>query len=187
MIRYSIQDNATPALWRKARALGARGTKVMGAAQARIVKGHLSNRNQQPNKHGWKKTNYYGDAAKSVNWKSDPTSCDVHVSKEGFRVRVEGTGHLPGGVIRPINFKYLAIPIAEEAYGQRAREVPGLRLGIVHWDGRTTKGLVDALGNGMFALIRSARQSGDRTVMPSDDELIGASLGAIDKLAHKTS
>lgn len=167
--------------------------RVMARAGANVVREHLSARNLMPNKQGWPKTNFYGQAARAVSSGVDGADINIDVTGPvGFRQRLQG------GTIRPKNVKFLTMPAAPEAYGKRAREFNNLRFAIV-FDPKLQKSrpalvqqeatafklgrrrkdgsrkltiLGEVGGNVMYWLLRSATQAPDPTVMPGTAVII---------------
>jgi hypothetical protein len=64
------------------------------------------------NKRGWTPTNFYKRAAASVISTVLPEGVLISIPQIGMRQRYQG------GEIKPVNKKFLAIPVAEESYGK---------------------------------------------------------------------
>lgn len=166
----AIQIDARPALAKLAAAGRAIAPEKLHAVAGRAilnqVKAHLRERNATANRLGGKRTNYYAKAAQSVHAEHDAASARISVSHTGMAL------HYYGGTVRPVNRKYLTIPIAAEAHGARVSDFPGafvLRLkgkqpviALRKWKGRTPGAL-----QLLFALVRQATIKADPSVMPS--------------------
>jgi hypothetical protein len=166
---------------------------VMARAGAGVVRDHLSAKNLLPNKYGYPKTNFYGQAARSVSSGVEGDDINIDITGPvGFRQR------LKGGTIRPKNVKFLTMPAAPEAYGKRAREFSNLKFAIVfdpkiqksrpalvttestqfklgqrRKDGSRKVTVLGEVGGGvMYWLLRSATQSPDPTVLPTTQLLV---------------
>lgn len=166
---------------------------VMARAGAGVVRDHLSAKNLLPNKYGYPKTNFYGQAARSVS--SGVAGDDINIDVTG---PVGLRQRRFGGTIRPKNVKFLTMPAAPEAYGKRAREFNNLRFAIVfdpkiqksrpalviaestqlklgqrRKDGSRKVTVLGEVGGGvMYWLLRSATQSPDPTVLPTNELLV---------------
>ena len=145
---------------------------------------------ERANSLGGQRTNFYGDAARSVNAapvQVDGKSALISIDKIGLAQR------LLGGTIRPLPpHKYLAIPARSEAYGHtpadftdltfvprangKAMLIQALKT-TVDWKekrrkgsnvsdyARTVGGLV------MFWLVPEVTQQPDPTVLPDDEQM----------------
>src|SRR4051794_32499117 len=78
-------------------------------------------RAQPSNKMGFPSTGFWRDAVRSTNYRIEDDGAVVTVNKIGVRLRYFGTEGLPGGVLRPVNAKMLAIPAHPDAYGKSPR------------------------------------------------------------------
>lgn len=186
MLNITVQDNATPDLIHRLQQLGRQGYAVMGYSVAQLIKRHLINRNQQPNKYGWPKQNYYGRAAESVFSVATTDTAEVHIGMEGFRVRYEGSGYLPDGSIKPINAKALTIPLRPEAYGKRAREFSDLFMLKFAKDAKVFGALYKrGTAEPYYLLVNKVTQSGDSTVLPPQATILQTAIQAIAKLWNR--
>lgn len=160
-----------------------------------------------PNRLGGRSTGFYRQAADAANVRLiGEDGVMISIPHQGLALRVFGTAGLPGGVLRPINGRYLTEPAAAEAHGKRAREFSDLEFGFAYDPeiGRVRPALVrkaDSLvalyrnrrakrpavvgpgtyqsdGEAIFWLNRQAKQAGDRTVLPSDAAYGEAMQGA---------
>lgn len=177
-LRVNITDHATPAL----RALIARLTPLqvnrVSAAGVRVtVRDHLQAKNALPNKRGWKKTNFYARARRTVTSRADTTRGVVEIALEGMRQRRFG------GIIRPVNAKTIAIPALEIAYGRRAREFSNLQFRPIN-RGRLV-GMLYRKAEGrqipVFWLLKYVTQVEDPTVLPTDDEMRAGAVKALEE------
>lgn len=186
MIQISIVDGATPALREAVNQLTfAKAQKVAAAAVRVRIRTHLAERQRQPNKQGWKKQDWFKRARDRVEVKEGPQGSYVSIDLPGFAMRYTGNP----AVILPVNAKALAIPISAAAYGRRPAEfkdlvfVPVLR-------GRTIGLLVQQISVGsakvwvnLFRLVKYVRVKADKTLLPTDAELLEAASTAIQKQA----
>ncbi len=170
-----IRDTAGPALANLRSALTPqRMAAAVGPACAKLTQQHLLDLGT--NKKGWPTTNFYARAAKATNWAAAPEGVVVSINQIGVRQRYQG------GPIRPVNAKYLTIPIDPEAYGKVASDFENL-ICI-----RTKKGkyLAQKEGTGktatlkfLFKLSPGVDQEGDVEVLPTRDEYFDTAKEAI--------
>lgn len=193
-------DEITPLLQRVQSAAAAEGLGlVAGRAVAGIVKEHLYGLDRQRHRGG---RHFYRQAGDSVTVGRVPGGARVSVTQLGFRQRYYG------GTIRPRFAKMLAIPAAPEAQGMSPREFPdlevrrvedpktgALRLALVRRastqirysrrrgkDGGVTLSVRPvAMLNGevMFWLVHKVVQRADPSVLPYDEQLSAAAVGAV--------
>lgn len=196
------QDLATvPLAELVSRATPERAARVVAPAANRAFREHFFRLNQErPNRLGGKRTNFFGQAAKSTGATADGGNVVVNIAHVGIRQRVEG------GIIRPTGGrKFLTIPAIAEAYGTRAREHPFLHA-VFSPGGRVSGALVetehtavsftqgrgrqkgttvtkrgeDRGGKVWFWLVNSVKQPPDPTVLPSADTVRAAAVTALD-------
>jgi hypothetical protein len=106
-----ITDNASPALAAKIAAIAPnRLNQSVAHSAVRLTK--LKLLSLPHNKRGWAPTNFYKRAAASVISTVLPEGVLISIPQIGIRQRYQG------GEIKPVNKKFLAIPVAEEAYGK---------------------------------------------------------------------
>lgn len=162
---------------------GALNQRVGGVAQ-RLTQRHLRAVNAtRPNRLGGQRTNFYGKAAQATFFTVTPEGVVITISKIGMRQRFSG------GVITPVNAKFITIPAVAEAHGKRAREfsdlvftiIPGkgpalvraistpIKIGRVKKDGtRSVKQAgVSTGGDVVYWLRRRVTQRPDPTVIPN--------------------
>jgi hypothetical protein len=200
-----VKDRATTGLAKLAAAVEADALNdVVGESATREVQKNFTELDAaRPNQMGGRRTHFYADAGGGTSYRRVPDGAVVSIVKDGIRVRIMGTAHLPGGAIRPVNVKKLTIPARAEAYGRSAREfddlVPLYRRnagrteafalaqaeaqpvspGKKRKDGTTVRGKVRG-GAIMFWLVSQSVQGPDPTVIPSDQRLMGAVHGDLD-------
>jgi len=204
-LTIDITDHASAMLGRlRQRMAPERMNKVIGASVARLVKDRLFARDAQPNKSGWASQHFYSGAAKATTWTADASGAIISINKQGFRQRVEG------GVIKPVNVKYLTIPACAAAYGKRAREFGNLKMqwgkrkdgtigpvALVALEGGATqkkfRGRNDTVheraiaqgkgskkGDVLYWLVREVHQAADDTILPTDAEIINAAIDGLE-------
>ena len=172
--------------------------QVVGRAARNLTVDHLRAYNRDhPNALGGRRTNFYAAAANSANYRLvGEDGVVISIPHQGLALRLFGTGGLPGGVLKPVNAKFLTLPASPEAHGKRAREFSDLEFGFAFdpelgrmrpalvrkadsllslYRGRRTQrpavfgpGTSESSGEPIFWLVRQVRQSGDRAVLPSD-------------------
>lgn len=199
-ITINITDPATPRLHTLSQ-LGQHIFPRIGAAVSRLAKDHLFERDQKPNKNGWPSQHFYSAAAKATTFRTDNESVTISINKQGFRLRYEG------GTVKPVNVKYLTIPACAEAYGKRALEFGNLVMifGKTR-DGQGIRPVALAAGEGgatrkkfsgrddsaterkikgadagkiMYWLVLSSTQKGDKTILPTEEEIQKCVSGAL--------
>ena len=155
---------------------------IVGRSGTNHIKKHLRKvDNSHANKLGGKRSHFFAAAALATNFKRDNDGATVSIAHLGIRQRYYG------GEIRPVNKKYLTIPARSEAYGKSASEFNDLEPMIRFRNGKavavglmqraqtqirfTRKGNLkrgDEVGGGvMFWLVKSVRQSGDKSILPT--------------------
>lgn len=161
-----------------------RAARVIAPAANNLFRTHLFRLNdERPNRLGGKRTNWFGQVAKSTSATAEGATVKVNLAHVGIRQRVEG------GTIRPTNGrKFLTIPARSEAYGTRAKEHAFLvpiffKSGggaLVEAD-RSDRGTRQETGGGVwFWLVKQVVQKPDPTVLPNRDAVVGASIKALD-------
>lgn len=173
-IEITRQDGATPGINRLiANLQPERLAQRVGPACAQLTRGYL--RSLPANKRGWPTTNFWQGASRATAWTATEGGVTISINQQGFRQRYHG------GPIKPVNAKFLTIPISSQAYGKTASDFPGSF--II----RTAKGLyivqyggtVSKTGRGinknnaslefLFKLSAGVNQKGNPNVIPSDD------------------
>ena len=105
----------------------------VGDAVAKVLQGHVRALNAERT-HGYGGAGgFYENAARSTGYTTDFGFPAVVVMKVGVALRRYGTAMLEGGMLRPKNAKYLAIPnsfsgVIAEVYGHSPREFENLRV-----------------------------------------------------------
>ncbi len=197
-VEIDIQDHATAAVERLGGALSAdRLGPMIGAAEVLLFQNHF--RSLPDNRQGWPSTGFWGRAARATSWNLTGDGVVVSVNQQGVRQRYFG------GVIEPVNAKFLTIPARAEAYGKRASEFNDLvpvfhRVGgqAVPWalveapqttfslgkrrkDGsRKVSDQTEIGGLVYFWLVKSVNQQADPDVLPSDAEVTETAVKAIE-------
>jgi hypothetical protein len=140
--------------------------------------------------------NFWAGAARSTNWQVVPEGVLISVNQIGVRQRYQG------GPIRPVNAKALAIPVAEEAYGKVPADFgdqlqliiikgKGAWLALKSYEQRPQDkqhGRHQAQGPGLstvrerlkflFRLSAGVDQEPDRSVLPTNEEILATALEA---------
>lgn len=196
-VTISINE-VSPLLARVKSAAQAQGLALIGArAAGQLVREHLFGLDGQRHEYG---RHYYAQAARSVTTGIAPQGAAISVTQIGFRLR------LFGGVVTPKNVKYLTIPATPEAYAHRAREFNDLDFSIVEREGRLVPALVRRLstpirflrrkqadgsiktsvkagavrgGEVMFWLVKQTTHAADPSVLPYNEQMTSAAVGAI--------
>lgn len=153
----------------------------------------------RPNAMGGKRTHFYAGAARSVDYAIDNEGAAVTVHQRGIAQRYYG------GTIKPVNSRYLTIPVDPSAYGRRAGEFDNLTVhfGLTRSGQRRPLFLVQEsdykyktgknrktgvkevksakfeAGKIMYYLALSVTQDPDPTVLPSDDLINQAAMDSI--------
>jgi hypothetical protein len=142
----------------------------MGFAMMQTIRAHFAEIAQDNEHHksanslGADRTGFYERARQNTQ---QPT-----VVPEGVIVSILQAGIAQryfGGTIDAKAGGYLTIPALAAAYGRRAREFD-LRFVIFGNTGKAA--LVDDQGDVYYWLVRQVTQSGDATILPSEDEVI---------------
>lgn len=178
-------DTATPAIRRLVvRASGRSAFAAMAASVANLIREHLVRKDQIPNRLGGTRTHFYAAAARGTNWTAGDNSAEVTIAKDGIRQR------LLGGTIRPVNRKFLTVPVSPLAHGRTAAEF-GAELRLVVFGGTASNanafGMLvlgrGAVANVLYLLVRKVTQAPDPTVLPTDQEIADEALSALREAA----
>jgi hypothetical protein len=202
-----LRDTASAMVRNLGRALDVEGLRiVIGRAEQRLFRDHLYALNSTRHRYG---RGYYRQAADSVTFQANPRLA-IGISQIGMRLRLEGTDGLPGGRLRPRPGKrFLTIPAAPEAQGKLAGEFDNLkvRMAINPKTGRLQRALVRGASSAlrlsrrkakdgsikwtvkpgevrpvvMFFLAASVYQKPDRSVLPSDEQIVDTALTTVDR------
>lgn len=121
-------DRATSDMQRLAAAMD---SDLLDDAVGRAIQNEIRNHffeldAERPNQLSGRRTHWYSEAGQGTSYQAEPGNVKVSIVQEGIRTRILGTEILPGGVIVPIDAKYLTIPANAEAYGKRAGEFENL-------------------------------------------------------------
>lgn len=153
------------------------------------IRQHLTDRSlhTEPNRHGLPHSNYWHKAANTV--KVEPqggSKTIVSIGPENDDPNEPGQGvalHYYGGVVYPTGGrKALAIPISTEVAGKNPREVNKLTDGIaLVWPKNSAHGFLkdENTNELLWLLVPKATIKADKTVLPTDDELVEAAIEGI--------
>lgn len=150
---------------------------MMQAASAGVealLREHLEKKNQgtAPNRHGLPKSNYYSEAAKHVESTVNRNRVTVEVEHPGIAL------HYEGGTVYPKK-KALAVPINPAVAGIWPSEY-GEGLAVVWKKGDSHGRLVEQEGGRtLYLLLPKATIPQDKSVLPSDEEVLNAAEAAI--------
>ena len=176
-----------------------------GTAVKRLLVDHFTELNaERANAMGGKRTNFYADAARSVN------AAPLQVSGQSAMISINKLGlaqRIAGGTIRPVNKKYLAIPARAEAYGHTPADFDDLAFvprgngkamlvqtvkTEVDWKAKRRKGATvsdyarTTGGVVMFWLVTEVVQAPDPTVLPDEELMQQTAYAAMDNfLVHR--
>ena len=146
-----------------------------GMRVADLIIKHLRKKNDQtePNKFGLPKTNYYADAAGTVQYETNGNKFEVSVGTDSTDKDTPGIGialHYHGGTVYPKK-KALAMPIDPAVAGIWPSEY-----GDQHQLFFTPAGAVGDKDTGhiLWFLLPKATIPADPTVLPTDDEICDA-------------
>ena len=192
-----LEDREVQDFLRETRgALGDRNVRaVVGRAGTNKLRSHLVDYDRShANALGGKRTHFYAQAARSTHYEDVAGGVILVISHVGIGLRYFGTDALPGGKLRPVNARLLAIPATRKAHGRRPREFDNLQLvmfgstGIgalmerAHSEisfsstgrirrGRTVRGKRRKI---YYWLVPEVEQKGDPDVLPSESALMDA-------------
>lgn len=173
-IRIDVRDRATPVVKAVDRALRpALVNPIIGRSATNTIREHLFGLNStRPNQLGGRRTQFYAQAARSTQFQVEGDFVIVSINQVGIAQRFFG------GIIRPKNSKYLAIPVHPSAHGKRPREFDlelvfgkGGKPIALATKGRASKRGSTRLGEIMFRLVKSVRQQPDPTVLPYSEQI----------------
>lgn len=183
LFTVTVEDRLTPFIKERLKIFTPKNiANVVGRAVSEKVRSHLFAYDRtHPNQLGGKRTHLFGKAAESVSFVSDERGATVGASQLGLRQR------LLGGPISPKNGKHLTFPVIAEAYGKSPREFPNLfvMFGKAHKPiGLGEKGAKGQPMTMFFVMTKKTiNQQGDRTILPSPEEIANTAVAAIETLA----
>jgi hypothetical protein len=175
---------------------------VVARSTKELVRQHLfAYGRTHPNKLGGKRTQFYGDAARTIETDVEGSTAVVIITKTGIAQR------LFGGEIKAKNVKYLTIPAIAAAHGKSAGDFANLRFvrfgkeesapaaliedapRSARWSysGKRVSGKQFSEFGGQyksrvfFWLKQSVMQSGDPNVLPTDDKILATAYEAIEE------
>jgi len=199
-----VKDTATPAIRGLLRGLTlARLAARLGPPLEKLTKDHLAALG--PNKRGWPTTNFYKKYAPNVRWIPRPDGVCITIPPAIIHGREAGLGlRVYGGGILPKRVSMLAIPISPVSYGHVPGDFDGLfvvrttkgvflcqhaevkRPGLIRLPWMNPRLRLGNSGrppmteiNFLFQLRASVLQSGNRNVLPSDDDYTAATVKAL--------
>lgn len=179
------QDQLTPAVQAFARQYG--GTVVHQALAAGLLKAvqrHFEGRNQEPNRMGGPKQNFWDRIRQGTSVSSDANTAQVSIPSP---IRQK----LYGGTIRPVNAKAIAFPISPSVYGRTAREerLTGTTRLIRFGAGARAIGIIvrtvngKPVGEALFLVVAQVVQQPDPRALPDDATLIHDALAEVERNA----
>lgn len=146
----------------------ARVAEAAAAGISHTVREHLYRKNVHAPRDGWRKSDYYADAADSVKTAVRGDTGIVTIDKEGIAL------HYYGGTIYPVKGKALAIPAAPKTAGVWPSELGG-EMALVWPKGESRGTLRDKeSGEILYFLVPKATIKADKTVLPSEAEMTRA-------------
>ena len=154
--------------------------EAAGRAVFNLIKGHLAERNNKTSRRaGWPKSNYWGEAAQSVE---EPviteSSASISIAKEGVAL------HYYGGTVRPNKAKALAIPISPLVADIWPSEKG--KLSIIKDKKRNRAYLADPTTKEfLYLLVPSVTLHADPTVLPEDSAITDAATREIERTFFK--
>lgn len=163
--------------------------RVLAEAAARglevLVRRHLRRKDSAAaHRAGFPKSGYWASAAETVEAHAYRKTAVVEVGKEGAAL------HYEGGTVRPkAGKKALAIPIDPSVATIWPSEHAGYATGgsgddgatAVFWPRGSSHGFIKDTETGdlLWLLVPKATIRADKTVLPSDEDLLGAAADAI--------
>lgn len=151
--------------------------EAAGRAIFNLIKGHLAERNNKTSRRaGWPKSNYWGEAAQSVEEPviSDSTA-SISIAKEGVAL------HYYGGTVKPKK-KALAIPISPLVADIWPSEAPD-NLDLF-WPKNSSHGFLKDSNTSelLYLLVPQVTIPADPTVLPEEGKIAAAALDAAESL-----
>ena len=150
--------------------------EAAGRAVFNLVKGHLAERNNKTSRRaGWPKSNYWGEAAQSVEEPviSDSTA-SISIAKEGVAL------HYYGGTVKPKK-KALAIPISPLVADIWPSKAPD-NLDLF-WPKNSSHGFLKDSNTSelLYLLVPQVTIPADPTVLPEDSAITDAATREIER------
>ena len=155
--------------------------QAAGRGVSNAVKRHLADRDARSvRSDGLPRTGYWGDAASGVTTEMSGDTAVVTIHKEGAAL------HYYGGVVYPTDgHKALAIPKSPSTAGKRPSEIDPDRtkFALVWPKGEKTGTLRDKeSGEVVYLLVSKATIPEDKTVLPTEGELVEAGQNAMESI-----
>lgn len=199
-----LRDTASPLVRRLRAGLRIEGmAMVIGRAERNLFRDHLFKLNTRRHRPGGR--NFYTQAGRSVQAKHLGGAIILSISQAGFRQRLQGGRIAPRA---PRRFLTIADP-GMAGYGKRAAEFNDLdvgralnpKTGRMQWalirrastalryrkrktgDGSVSYSIRPGevrLAEPVFWLVRSVNQKPDRSVLPSDAQILNTAITAVD-------
>lgn len=138
-----------------------------------LITQHLRDRNaSSTHPAGFPKSDYWADAADSVQTTVSGSKATVTIEKEGVAL------HFEGGTVYPKK-KALAIPLDPVVGDVWPSEVPGEL--DVFWPKNSSHGFLKdpETSDLLYLLVPKATIPADKSVLPSDEQILQAALDAI--------
>lgn len=182
-LKIDIRDGATPAINTIVNSMTGPGRQLMHeriANEERILITNYINevvaqRHDTAERLGASPSGFWEGFGNNVITSADESRATISLNHPGIGRAGHDVTITPGP-----GKKFLTIPVIAEAYNQRAYRVPGL-VAITNGD----KGVLimpekgSKFGTVWYLLVASVTQRQDRTLLPDDDELLGAARLAI--------
>jgi hypothetical protein len=193
-VRYSVKNEVTAEMAAVQRVFdGQVWLGNMARALERLFRQHIA---ALPANRLGRTTNFWQRAARATHAEPTERGVAVTVSQVGFRQRFFG------GVIKPVNKEWLAIPARSEFYGARARQFTGLRFHlfksgaaalVIEKGGAekvTSLGATRYVGGkksaGMVAfwLVKEVNQAGDPSIIPDAKSVVATCVEATRRMVE---
>lgn len=155
------------------------GVKAAGRAVQNVLTRHFREKNQIPNKRGWRKSGFWAQVRSSVQLDAQDMRCTVVINDPRFNQK------LHGGVIKPKTGKALAIPLKPEFAGVNPSTFPRDRFFLVKSKrGKNLGILAEKNADGSlrlcYVLKRSVTQEPDATALPKLEVIEAAARKALE-------
>lgn len=143
-----------------------------------LIRRHLRAKDSSTSpRPGFRKSGYYGDAAEHVEAWSDGRRATVEIDKPGISL------HYEGGTVYPKK-KALAVPIDPSVAGIWPSEANGIATGdgySIFWPKGSSHGFIkeNETSKLLWLLLPKATLPADKSVLPTDEEMLNAAEAAI--------
>lgn len=145
----------------------------VGNRGERELREHFRERNQEPNKRGWPKQDFWNRIRKATALAGvDASGATIAISDPAITQKIHG------GEIKPKEGKYLALPAIAEAYGKSPRSfnnlepmirwMNGERRAVALMERKSTdvKSRTESGGKVFYWLVESVHQKKDERALP---------------------